>query len=203
MSSNRKSSEKSATIRVPASAIVLETLPVEITCPHCKKTFPATEHVNFTLCSYCLREFKTPRVFPSKHFVQYHKTDDDGPPARTRDFGIETKKSVDNLHGNTVWLISGEGSPKKYHLECRFVVDQTGPIEKPDDVTYYAKGKNGMRPPHPILLNEFPWFQKLKGSLGVFGFGLSEIGQSTVSELEKLLQKGAEKPKVKKKVKKV
>jgi hypothetical protein len=176
---------------------------MNIACPYCKQLFPATEHVNFNTCSYCLREFKTPRVFAARHFVQYHKTDEYGPPGRLRGFIIETDKDVDNLHGNTVWLISGEGSPKQYFLECSFVVDKVGEIGKPDQPKNYARGEKGVRPSHPLPLNDYPWFVDLKKSLGVLrGLGLSEIGRTSLSELEKLLQKDLQHPKVPSKSKK-
>jgi hypothetical protein len=172
---------------------------MERTCPHCNKTFLGNEHVDS--CPYCYREIRKPTVFHNKHFVQYHKTDEYGPPGNA--FAIETDKSVDNLHGNTVWLISGEGSPKQYYLECNFVVSKIGAVGRADYPKYFARGEKGVRPRRRILLNDFPWFPELKKSLGVLrGLGLSEIGLNARSELEKVLQADVDKPKVKPKKKK-
>jgi hypothetical protein len=152
----------------------------------CGESFPWSEHVD--QCPYCGAPVKRRLRARSKHFVQYHKTDQYGPPgSRSRSFGIETNKSVDGLHGNTVWLISGEGTPKKYFLECRFVADKAGVIDEPEtDFRYFVKGKNGVRFRPLIPLNGYAWFDRLRRSLADFGAGLSEIGGVAVEELEKL-----------------
>lgn len=175
---------------------------MERTCPHCKAVFIGNEHVD--MCPFCYREIRKPTIFHNKHFVQYHKTDEYGPPDnRLQGFGIETDKSVDNLHGNTVWLISGEGSPKKYFLECNFIVNKVGELGKEDHPKHFARGEKGVRPRHHIPLNDYPWFPELKKSLAVLkGLGLSEIGKNARLELEKVLQSDVEQSKQKRTKKK-
>jgi hypothetical protein len=93
-----------------------------------------------------------------RHYVTYHNTDVMGYPcdqSSTRPFSIVTDKSVSNLLGNKLWLISGEGKPRKYFLCSVFVVDGVG-----EDVAtgykHYAAGENGaaLRPPIQLALLE-------------------------------------------------
>jgi hypothetical protein len=161
---------------------------VDVTCPNpiCAQTFAWTSNVN--LCPWCLTEIKKPPI-PKKHYVQYHKTDEYGPPeCRPGDFTIHTSKSVDGLHGCTIWLISGEGSPKKYFIGCYFVVDETGdhPSDKPG-FKHWASGKQGQKLRPPIPLDGFPWFHDLRASLFEFGAGLSDIQPKTSAKLERLV----------------
>jgi phosphoserine phosphatase len=59
----------------------------------------------------------------SKDFVAYHKTDERGEPER---FTAKTRKKAEaqKSHGHRVWLVSGEGTPRRYFLEQTFIVDE-------------------------------------------------------------------------------
>jgi hypothetical protein len=161
---------------------------VDVTCPNpkCAQTFEWTVNVN--VCPWCLTEIKRPPL-PKGHYVQYHKTDQYGPPgSRPGHFGIETNKSVDGLHGSTVWLISGEGTPKEYFLDCFFVVDEVGILSDDDpDFKYYVRGKRGRKLKPHIPVSQYGWFRDLRARLADFAAGLSDIGPKTVAELRELV----------------
>lgn len=85
-----------------------------------------------------------------KHYVVYHNTEVMGYRPRDFDdldegtsFSIATNKSVTNLPGNIIWLISGEERPRKYYLCSVFVVDEVGSLEA-DDFKNYAAGQQGI-----------------------------------------------------------
>lgn len=164
---------------------------MDVTCPNptCAQAFEWTPNVD--RCPWCLSEIKKPAL-PKAHYVQYHKTDEYGPPgSRSGHFGIDTNKSVDGLHGCTVWLISGEGTPKKYFLDCYFVVDDVGDHPEGDDFKHWAHGKRGRKLRPRIPLGKYTWFQELRARLADFAAGLSDIGPKTVAELERLVAEGS------------
>ncbi len=161
---------------------------MEITCPRCQAVFADIE--NMDRCPWCLCEIKRSSRVPKRHFVQYHKTDEYGPPAsRAGAFGIDTNKPVDNAFGATAWLISGEGTPKQYFLDCFFVVDRVSVHDDPDsEFRNCALGTKGRKLQPRIQLNAYDWFQNLRVSLADFGAGFSEIGTGTAAKLEMLVE---------------
>src|SRR5258708_7353942 len=123
------------------------------------------------------------------HYVTYHNTDVMGylcDQTSTTPFSIVTDKSGSGLIGNNLWLISGEGKPRKYFLCSVFVVDDVG-----EDVAsgykHYAAGKSGIAFRPPIQLDKNTWFRGFLRSQQNFRFGLSQIKDpSYTTELERL-----------------
>lgn len=124
-----------------------------------------------------------------EHYVQYHNADVMGVSCREFDedegFGIVTNKPVSKLRGSKVWLISGEGSPRKYFLCYWFIVDEVGQSEDPD-FKFYATGHIGVFLRPPILLNQLPWFKDFLKSQRNFWWGLRKIEDRYIVELEEL-----------------
>ena len=117
------------------------------------------------LCPWCLTEIKKPATLPA-HYVQYHKTDKYGPPLISGNTFVLTKKTTDGVHGCTVWLISGEGTPKRYFLEYYFVVDQVSETTTDDpDFNFVVRGKRGKTVRPRVALDEYAWFQELRARL--------------------------------------
>lgn len=109
-----------------------------------------------------------------RNYVQYHNTEFMGYPCDDGDsdyFSIVTNKSVSNLVGNRIWLISGEGRPRNYFLCKVFIVDEVGQ----DDSGNYANGVIGTSFKPLIPLNNLSWFKDFMKSQQNFRFGLNEI----------------------------
>lgn len=118
-----------------------------------------------------------------KHFVVYHHPDTMG---YTVDEGegmsIVTSKPVEKLIGNRVWLLTGEGKPRKYYLHSTFVVDSV----KEDVGARFpnvAQGRGRLFKP-AIELGNFDWFSQLRRSQQNFRFGLHPVtDESLIREL--------------------
>ena len=122
-----------------------------------------------------------------RHFVVYHNPEKMGYSADAiAELCIVTNKPVNNLIGDRVWLIQGEGRPRKYVLRGTFVVDSTGP-DMDDGFRYIVRGRDGelFRPPIPI--GTLPWFHRFKQTQGNFAFGLQRISdEAVVDELKRI-----------------
>jgi len=114
---------------------------------------------------------------PVEHYVQYHNRERFGPASE--ELVIHTSKPVDRLPGHVVWLVLGEGRPRRYFLGKVFVVDQIGPLpggDTSDDAfTYYARGTEGRFFRPPILLSDQPWFPAFLRSQANFSLGLRRV----------------------------
>lgn len=124
-----------------------------------------------------------------KHYIQYHNTEAMGYPCDAEDgnyFSIMTNKSVANLVGNKVWLISGEGKPRKYYLCEAFIVDEVGEGDKRSAFKYYASGEGiPFRPPIP--LSNLSWFKGFLADYQNFSLGLRDVREERyILELEQL-----------------
>lgn len=124
-----------------------------------------------------------------RHFVQYHNTELMGYSCDEGDddlFSIVTNKSTADLEGHTVWLISGEGRPRKYALCEVFIVDEVGETDETSAFKFYAEGEGtAFRP--PISLNHLSWFKQFLAAYQNFSLGLREIKEETyIRELEEL-----------------
>lgn len=118
-------------------------------------------------------------------YIQYHKIHEYGRPTSTQgDFKAYTDKSVDEMVGNRVWLISGEKQLSKYLycLEYMFVVDAVAEGNR-----NVMTGTQGKLLTKPIHLNGYPWFEALKKKNQNFRFGLSRIEDEIIEALERLI----------------
>jgi len=138
-----------------------------------------------------------------KHLVQYHNVAAQGPltsassskGARLADyFEIGTNKRLRDLRGAIVWCVSGEGSPRSYHLEYVFVVDEVVVKGSGSELSVSVRGRKGLRfsPRQPLSTakHTLPWFGAFRRSQGNFAFGLSSIREEFVPELERFLPNG-------------
>ena len=112
--------------------------------------------------------------------ISCHEFEDSG------SFGIVTSKSVSNLSGKKIWLISGEGRPRKYFLCYWFIVSKVGPVDEDSGFKFYADGTVGSSLHPPILLNQTTWFKDFLKSQQNFSLGLRKIEEKYVAEFEKL-----------------
>jgi len=110
------------------------------------------------------------------------------PCDEVEDFSIWTNKSVWNLPGNILWVISGEGKPRRYYLCGVFIVDDVGEEE---DLTagfkFYARGVQGTFFRPQIQIDKYPWFKEFLASQQNFSLGLREVKEGKyIKEFEKL-----------------
>ncbi len=110
-----------------------------------------------------------------KHFVVYHAPDKrgfsihDNPPK-----SIVTNRPVKNTIGNRVWLVTGEGKPRRYFLASTFVVDHIG-TDGPAGFPNSASGEIGQTFRPPLAMDDEPWFPAFLKFNGNFAFGLNEF----------------------------
>jgi hypothetical protein len=119
-----------------------------------------------------------------EHFVQYRNPDLWGHEIRAcGPLQVYTTKSVTRLPGNTIWLIAGEGRPRRYSIAAVFVVDEVGPA---DDRRFrsFARGTQGTRFVPPIPLSEEAWFPALRRRLASFSLGLCALPEEFLPYLQ-------------------
>lgn len=122
-------------------------------------------------------------------FIAYHNSDKMGYPAsKLGSPQIFTNKSVRNLPGNTVWLISGEGHRKRsYYLSGVFQVDHIFM-----GTSAIAGFKNSAQGPgrlfgEVICLDKLFWFEDMKKKLINFRNGVTELKDDlAVQQLRRL-----------------
>ena len=124
-----------------------------------------------------------------RHFVQYHNPEKAGHGhvhEPSDDFLIYTNKPfplVAATLGNRVWLICGEGRPRRYGLCSTFIVDEVG--EAADPVfRWYARGAEGRAFDPPLPLDGDPWFPSFLRRHANFSLGLRELRDGDVARLQ-------------------
>lgn len=120
-----------------------------------------------------------------KHYVQYHNTEKQG-RLRSRSDGrmaIVTSRPVSKLIGQRIWLVSGEGRPRRYQLESTFVADK---VRESDINT--VSGADGTHFDLPVPLSGLPWFADFLRLQQNFSLGLREIPLDVVAHLEAIVK---------------
>ena len=125
------------------------------------------------------------------HFVQYHNSEKMGYGCdQISDFQIVTRKPLqwlqESVLGSVVWLIVGEGRPRRFSVCLMFQADQLGPAPT-TGFEYVVRGRHGRRFA-ALRIDEEPWFAEFRASQGNFAFGLSEIAPQFVPHFENLLE---------------
>jgi hypothetical protein len=120
-----------------------------------------------------------------KHFLQYQSPDrlieQKHVPGKGV-FWIITRKKLNDLIGNCIWLIEGDGVPRSYFLKQVFIAEQVEIIE--DEYFYFRiTGRNGRLFQPLIELTNYPWFKDMKLHLGNFSLGLSGLRSEYYEEL--------------------
>jgi hypothetical protein len=87
---------------------------------------------------------------------------------------VVTNKTVQTLHGDRIWLVSGEARPRTYSLRGSFVVAE---IQQDSSETerYQVWGSTERWFKAPIRIDTHSWFESLKRVTGNFAFGLQRI----------------------------
>lgn len=128
-----------------------------------------------------------------KDFVVYHNPDSMGYSASQHgSLSVLTNKKVSDVVGDRVWLITGEGRPRKYFLCSWFFIDH---LESGEDVGFVTclKGETGKSfdPLIPIDSTE-DWFKDFRAAQGNFAFGFNLIkDMASIEQLEELGNTGS------------
>lgn len=121
-------------------------------------------------------------------YVVYHKAERMGYPALDiENLAIYTNKPTNGTNGNRIWLIAGEGRPRKYFLRATFLINSVESSEKPEFTTRVIGTDGQLLDPMP-LLNEESWFASFVEEQGRFAFGFNQIKNAkAVEALRKIL----------------
>ena len=113
-------------------------------------------------------------------YIVYHNPDSMGYPAsQVTKLEIVTDKQVKSAIGSRVWLLTGEGRPRRFYIRGYFVVDV---IDSGDEDGFRTRlsGADG-RLFEPMLdLTDESWFPELMRRQGNFAFGLQRIGDEKI-----------------------
>lgn len=113
-----------------------------------------------------------------RDFVQYHNPDQYGQfDPSEKEFRIFTRKSVDDLVGNRVWLVSRRGDPPEYILCMTFVAER---VDEGPPLKYFAEASQGRMFDPPVRIDHEPWFERLRKVTGNFHFGPQPINDEEV-----------------------
>lgn len=108
-------------------------------------------------------------------YVVYHKAELMGYNALDVDkLAIYTKKPASGSVGSRVWLVTGEGSPRKYRLRATFLIGGIEPSDKPGFKNLVSGTDGQLLDPMP-LLNAEAWFPAFIEEQGRFAFGFNPI----------------------------
>jgi hypothetical protein len=120
-----------------------------------------------------------------RHFAVYHNPDAMGYSAEdVHELCFLTNKSVENLIGNRVWLITGEGKPRKYFLRGTFIVGSVA-ANRDEGFRHIVRGTEGKLFRRRVPVGALPWFDRFKRSQGHFAFGLQRISdEAVIAELK-------------------
>jgi hypothetical protein len=111
-----------------------------------------------------------------RHFIVYHNPEKMGPlEPKDVELSIVTGKSVNGLLGDRIWLLMGEGRPRRVYLCATFIVDSVYPDEEEEPYPNLASGTEGVVFNPFVSLNNCPWFEEFKAKQGNFAFGLQAV----------------------------
>lgn len=104
-------------------------------------------------------------------------------------FAIGTNKGVVwRLPGHQVWLICGQGRPRRYFLRNYFIVDTVGEEQRDNLFRFYAQGQQGRWLQPPLPLDGLPWFYEFRRVQSNFSFGLNRMTEPFVRVFEELVE---------------
>ena len=110
-----------------------------------------------------------------KDFVIYHNPDVFPKGIMDVDpFAVFTDKTVSDVRGDRVWLLTGEGNPRTYFIRSYFFVDEIGSGAELGFKTKLT-GSAGKAFDPMIELSDDDWFVDFKRALGNFAFGLQSV----------------------------
>lgn len=122
-----------------------------------------------------------------KHYLIFHNPEKMGYPLDSvKEFTAFTNRELtNNIIGNKLWLITGEGNPKEYFLKMYFIIDD---IKSGKEKNFKTKliGNDGKILEKKIRIDNSPWFEEFRKQMAFF-VGFAEIKhQEYIDELEKL-----------------
>jgi hypothetical protein len=108
--------------------------------------------------------------------VVYHNPDAMGYPASkvTKPVIVTNKTVSPDTVGSRVWLLTGEGQPRRFYVRGTFLVNR---IESGEDEGFRTRvWGTGPRFAKPLVeITDEPWFDDFKRSQGNFAFGFQSI----------------------------
>lgn len=134
-------------------------------------------------------EEKFEEALGTSDYVVYHNADQRGSAMDVTVKAIVTSKSIKNVLGSRIWLITGEDRPKKYFLRGWFRADKVKPTNY-DGFAHRVSGKEGPWFKKLMPIGSEEWFPDLRHSQGNFGLGMQPItDQRFVRGLERIAKK--------------
>lgn len=115
-------------------------------------------------------------------YIVYHNPDRrQFPASEVTKFVVLTDKSASGVVGNRVWLITGEGQPRRYFLVLWFIADI---VESGEDEGFRTRiaGGRGHKFDPMIPLDDEEWFQELKRTRANFSLGFGPMNESMFVE---------------------
>ncbi|XYI02550.1 protein NO VEIN domain-containing protein [Sorangium sp. So ce1128] len=122
-----------------------------------------------------------------RHYMQYHNTERMGygcAEISTGPIGIVTQKRIPDVLGDVVWIICGEGKPRRYGLCARFIAEEIDSEDEDPETT--VSGEGTLFTPD-IPLSDEPWFKSFLANYQNFSLGFREIKEEEyIDRLEAL-----------------
>jgi hypothetical protein len=109
-------------------------------------------------------------------YIAYHNPDTmQYPGSQVDELKVLTKHPGKCSTGDRVWLVVGEGKPRKYFLRLFFIVSSIEPAQE-ERFSTVIRGGDGQffDPPMPVLHSE-GWFVELKAKMLNFRGGFQPI----------------------------
>jgi len=115
-------------------------------------------------------------------YVVYHKAEKMGYPALDiNNLAIYTRKPTNGKKGGRIWLIAGEGSPRRYYLRGTFLIGNVEPSDKLEFKNCVTGSDGQLLDPMPLLNGE-EWLPAFVEEQGRFAFGFNQIRNHHVAE---------------------
>jgi hypothetical protein len=110
------------------------------------------------------------------HYIVYHNPDVMGYPASdiTNFSVVSNKPGGSDLPGSTIWLLTGEGTPRRYYVVQRFTADVIDSAEEQGFSTRVSS-EAGERFTPMIRIDEEEWFRDFQRSQANFSLGLQRV----------------------------
>ncbi|WP_437737379.1 DUF3883 domain-containing protein [Sorangium sp. So ce1335] len=122
--------------------------------------------------------------------MQYHNTERMGygcGDLNRERIGIVTQKRIPDVLGDVVWIICGEGKPRRYGLCARFIAEEVNSEDEEPETT--VRGKGALFTPD-IPLSDEPWFKSFLSDYQNFSLGFREIKERKyIDHLEALARR--------------
>jgi hypothetical protein len=113
-----------------------------------------------------------------RDYLAYHNPDVMGYSAvEVSKPSIPTNKSAKCSMGDRVWLITGEGKPRRYYLRLYFTVTSVDNATNQAFETEITGADERFLDPMPCL-DDYPWFGNLKTKMANFSLGFQPINHA-------------------------